>query len=98
MKISSWPRTFSCPTYSASVAGRSDRSNCSSCAEAGFAEINRSVSTVISTIPVHYAAHRCTGATHCLDIPLSAPEQSTTVLSQALGERKLVAETTTSYL
>src|SRR6266513_4340498 len=46
MKISSWPRIFSCPTYSASVPGRSERSNCSSCAEVGLAEISRSVSTL----------------------------------------------------
>src|SRR5213075_3447718 len=96
MKISSWPRTFSCPTYSASVAGRSDRSNCSSCGEPGLAEINRSVSTVILTIPVHYAAHRCTGATHCLDSHAVTPEQSFTVLSHAPWERKLVDATTIS--
>src|SRR6266446_5361238 len=46
MKISSWPRIFSCPTYSARVPGRSERSNCSSCAEVGLAEISRSVSTL----------------------------------------------------
>src|SRR5438034_119707 len=46
MKISSWPRIFSWPTYSARVAGRSERSNCSSCAEVGLAEISRSVSTL----------------------------------------------------
>src|SRR5262245_1442449 len=44
----SWPRTFSWPTYSASVAGLSERSNCSSCVEPGLAEMSRSVSTVIS--------------------------------------------------
>src|SRR5262245_54537064 len=48
MKISSCPRIFSCPTYSASVAGRSERSICSSCTEEGFAEISRSVSTATS--------------------------------------------------
>src|SRR5438874_4187810 len=58
MKISSCPRVFSCPTYSASVAGRSDLSNCSSCAEEGLAEISRSVSTVIIVAPTHYAATR----------------------------------------
>src|SRR5882762_8823512 len=46
MKISSWPRIFSCPTYSARVPGRSERSNCSSCAEVGLPEISRSVSTL----------------------------------------------------
>src|SRR5882762_5615083 len=46
MKISSWPRIFSCPTYSARLPGRSERSNCSSCAEVGLAEISRSVSTL----------------------------------------------------
>src|SRR5438067_12333158 len=45
MKISSWPRAFSWPTYSASVAGRSERSICSSFGEDGLAEISRSVST-----------------------------------------------------
>src|SRR3954468_745408 len=45
-KISSCPRTLSCPTYSARGGGRSDRSNCSSCAVAGLAEISRSVSTL----------------------------------------------------
>src|SRR5689334_439084 len=45
MKISSCPRTFSWPTYSASVPGRNERSNCSSCGEAGRWEISRSVST-----------------------------------------------------
>src|SRR5512135_1042556 len=48
MKISNWPRIFSWPTYSASVAGRRLRSICSSCAEAGRAEISRSVSTATS--------------------------------------------------
>src|SRR5439155_5546097 len=48
MKISSWPRIFSCPTYSARVAGRSERSNCSSWAEVGLPEISRSVSTLTS--------------------------------------------------
>src|SRR5688500_72255 len=48
MKISSWPRTFSWPTYSASVAGRSERSICCSCWEDGLAEMRRSVSTLIS--------------------------------------------------
>src|SRR5688572_19405760 len=42
MKISSCARTFSCPTYSASVDGRSERSNCSSCGDAGRAAIIRS--------------------------------------------------------
>src|SRR5881392_510969 len=46
MKISSWPRIFSWPTYSARVAGRSERSNCSSWAEVGLPEISRSVSTL----------------------------------------------------
>src|SRR5688500_498101 len=46
MKISSCARTLSWPTYSASVAGRSERSNCSSCGEAGRAEIMRSGSTL----------------------------------------------------
>src|SRR5688572_7262164 len=48
MKISNWPRIFSWPMYSASVAGRSDRSICSSCCEEGLAEIRRSVSTATS--------------------------------------------------
>src|SRR4051794_18183191 len=48
MKISSCPRTFSCPTYSASEPGRSERSICSSCGEEGLAEISRSVSTPIA--------------------------------------------------
>src|SRR5690349_15696683 len=48
-KISSWPRTFSCPTYSASVAGRSERSICSSWGEAGLPEISRSVSIAIAS-------------------------------------------------
>src|SRR6185436_2343801 len=41
-------RIFSWPTYSASVAGRSERSICSSCTEEGLAEIRRSVSTATS--------------------------------------------------
>src|SRR5712671_4504155 len=45
MKISSCPRTLSWPTYSASVAGRRERSICSSCVEVGFPEMSRSVST-----------------------------------------------------
>src|SRR5512134_1037312 len=47
MKISSCERTFSWPTYSASVAGLSERSNSFSCGEAGRAEIMRSGSTLI---------------------------------------------------
>src|SRR5690349_9436227 len=47
MKISSWLRAFSCPTYSPSVAGRSERSNCCSSLVAGRAEISRSVSIAI---------------------------------------------------
>src|SRR3990167_6669013 len=45
MKISNWLRILSCPTYSASVAGRKLRSICSSWTEDGLAEIRRSVST-----------------------------------------------------
>src|SRR5688572_23454804 len=48
MKISSWPRILSWPTYSASDPGRSERSICSSCTEEGLAEIKRSVSTATS--------------------------------------------------
>src|SRR5688572_4493865 len=47
MKISSCARTLSWPTYSASVPGLSERSTCSSCGEAGRAEIMRSGSTLI---------------------------------------------------
>src|SRR5471032_1119960 len=47
MRISNWPRILSWPTYSASVAGRSERSICSSCTEEGLAEMRRSVSTAI---------------------------------------------------
>src|SRR5438094_7410103 len=48
MKISSWLRTFSCPTYSASVGGLSERSNCCSSPVAGRAVISRSVSIAMS--------------------------------------------------
>src|SRR5687767_5844244 len=50
MKISSWPRTFSCPTYSASVPGRSERSTSLSCADEGLAEMRRSVSTLMARL------------------------------------------------
>jgi hypothetical protein len=55
MKISSWLRAFSWPTYSASVAGLSERSYCCSSPVAGRAEIRRSVSMVIFTTSSHYA-------------------------------------------
>src|SRR5438105_6964871 len=48
MKISSWLRAFSCPTYSASVGGLSERSNCCSSPVAGRAVISRSVSIAMS--------------------------------------------------
>src|SRR5688572_32081314 len=50
MKISSWPRTLSWPTYSPSVAGRRERSNCSSCGETGRAEIMRSGSMLTAAL------------------------------------------------
>ena len=60
MKISSWPRIFSWPTYSASVAGRSERSICSSCTEEGLAEIRRSVSTpCVRILPEPSARRGC---------------------------------------
>ena len=48
MKISSWARTFSWPTYSASVAGPQRALELLSCGEAGRAEI----------MPVGFDAHR----------------------------------------
>src|SRR5688572_20642711 len=50
MKISSWARTLSWPTYSPSVAGRRERSNCSSCGETGRAEIMRSGSILTAAL------------------------------------------------
>jgi hypothetical protein len=41
MKIDSWPRIFSWPTYSSSRRGRSARSTTSSCRPADFAATRR---------------------------------------------------------
>ena len=41
MKIDSWPRIFSCPTYSSSMRGRSARSTTSSCTPATLAVTRR---------------------------------------------------------
>ena len=61
IKISSWPRAFSWPTYSSSTLGRSARSMASSCGLSAAGAIRRSVSIIsmtilnwITTIRPHY--------------------------------------------
>jgi hypothetical protein len=50
MKIDSWPRIFSCPTYSSSCLGRSARSSASSWLDAAAGEMMRSPEVVRSSL------------------------------------------------
>src|SRR5688572_10225685 len=76
-KISSWPRAFSWPTYSASVAGRSERSICCSCCEEGLAEMRRSVSTLMGAKNTPKKKRAAAAALSCCNFSLlEAPEDA----------------------
>ena len=55
MKIDSWPRIFSWPTYSSSTRGRSARSSASSCTPAGFGATMRVKSSLSMAMGGFYA-------------------------------------------
>jgi hypothetical protein len=58
MKIESWPRIFSCPTYSSSIRGRSARSTTSSCTPATLAVTMRFDSSFSIVIARFSGCHR----------------------------------------